>query len=530
MNPPSKAALAAADLPAAPAPAKAGHDDGRSRLVGNVLASWAGQFIRIFAGFIMPRLIDAKIGQEALGVWDVSWAIMAHITLVQAGISGSINRYVARCLAAGDEAGLNRVVSSVAGVMRSMGALVFVLAIASALFLEKLTGASLGPHLGEARWVVFIIGVSSAVQLSTGMYGGVITGFHRWDLHNLGYIITNVTTLLGGTLVLSLGGGLVGLAATCLAAEFAARVLRWHYAYKLCPGLEIRWGHFRWHTAKELMRFGGKMFLVQISQLVLNQTLNFFIALNFGPAALALFARPAALIKHTEAIITKYANVLVPTAGVMQATDTRQAQQQLAIQSSRAAAYMCLPVVLFLVVLGDQVIHLWMGGRYVLPGLASALALGWFMYLANIPLFNVLSGFDLHGRVATANIIAAALALPSAWIAVRAGGGLIAVSVASIAPIAAMNAFWLPAHACRLLGIPIGRYLSEVWSGPLLCAAPFAGVLVAARLALPHSPAGALLSGLVAGGLVLAALYWRLALPETWRTKILRRLAPRRGA
>src|SRR4051812_29703641 len=58
-------------------------EHGKERMVSNVLASWGGQAIRIVAGFVMPRLIDRHLGQEALGAWDVSWSITAHLALIQ---------------------------------------------------------------------------------------------------------------------------------------------------------------------------------------------------------------------------------------------------------------------------------------------------------------------------------------------------------------------------------------------------------------------------------------------------------------
>lgn len=500
-------------------------DDGRSRMASNVLASWGGQLIRIASGFVMPRLIDRHIGQEALGVWDVSWAIVSHLALVQAGVSGSVNRYVARFHAAGDQASINRVVSSVAGVLRTMGAMVFLLAVGAVAILPHLLGPAFGTHVFEARWLVFLLGISTAVQLSTGMYGGVITGYHRWDLHNLVYALTNTMMLVGGAAVLMAGGGLIGLAAMSVGSEFLGRFLRWRYAHKLCPGLEISRAHMRWATAREMMRFGGKMFLVQISQLVLNQTVNVFVALHFGPAAIALFARPSALLRHVEAITTKYANVLVPTAGVVQTSGDRAAQQELAIASSRVGMFLCLPIILFLAILGDDLIHVWMGAKYVESGLILALSIGWFFYLANIPLFNVLSGFNMHGKVAIANVIAAGLAIPATWAAISLHHGLVAVAIAAITPVALMNGLWLPLHACRRLGLSPLRYFAKTWQLPVACAAPFSACLVAAKMLFASSAGLSVLTGVALGGGVLAALYWFVAVPPGLKRKVKARLS-----
>lgn len=503
-------------------------DDGRNRMVTNVLASWGGQLIRIASGFLMPRLIDHHIGQEALGVWDVSWSIIAHLSLVQAGVSGSVNRYVARYRTNGSTNDINRAVSSVAAVLRAMGALVLLLAVVCVVFLDRILGASFHAHIVEARWLVFLLGVSTAVQLSTGMYGGVITGYHRWDLHNYVYAITNTVMLVGGAVVLMCGGGLIGLAVTSVTSEFLGRVMRWHYSKRLCPSLEISRKHMQWKTAREMMRFGSKMFLVQISQLVLNQTINILVALHFGPAAIALFARPSALLRHVEAISGKYANVLVPTAGVVQTSGDRAAQQELAVASSRVGMFLCLPIVLFLAILGDDLIHLWMGAKYVQSGLTLALSVGWFFYLANIPLFNVLSGFNMHGKTALANVIAAGIAIPSTWIAIALDQSLVVVAIANIFPVAVMNGLWMPLHACKRLELSPRSYFRQVWTAPILSALPFVVCLLAAKILFRHNPVAAVLFGAGVGGGVLATCYWFVAVPPHVKSKLKMKLK-RRG-
>jgi len=75
---------------------------GRSRMAWNIIVSWAGQFVFIVAGFIMPRMIDRNLGQETLGIWDFSWSMVTYFGLIQVGIGSSVNRYVARYPAASD--------------------------------------------------------------------------------------------------------------------------------------------------------------------------------------------------------------------------------------------------------------------------------------------------------------------------------------------------------------------------------------------------------------------------------------------
>src|SRR5579872_4246669 len=129
--------VATAEREAAAVAADAGdpvEDDltGRDRFVWNVLASWAGHFVFIIAGFIMPRQIDRHVGQVGLGVWDFGWTAVNYFSLAQIGVGVSVNRYVARYRAARDNEGLGRLISSVMLLQLVAAGIVTVAAVVSA--------------------------------------------------------------------------------------------------------------------------------------------------------------------------------------------------------------------------------------------------------------------------------------------------------------------------------------------------------------------------------------------------------------
>ena len=134
---PAPEAVSAADAAAAVADAGDPRQDdltGRDRFVWNVLASWAGHFVFIVAGFIMPRQIDRHVGQVGLGVWDFGWTAVIYFSLAQIGVGVSVNRYVARYRSARDNEGLGRLISSVMLMQLVVAFVVMVMAMASAVF------------------------------------------------------------------------------------------------------------------------------------------------------------------------------------------------------------------------------------------------------------------------------------------------------------------------------------------------------------------------------------------------------------
>ena len=99
---------------------------GRSRLVPNVIFNWAAYFVFIVAGFIMPRMIDHRLGREILGIWDFAWSLVGSFKLVQLGIGSSVNRYIAKYRAAKDTDGINLIINSSCFLLGTAGLIILI--------------------------------------------------------------------------------------------------------------------------------------------------------------------------------------------------------------------------------------------------------------------------------------------------------------------------------------------------------------------------------------------------------------------
>ena len=446
---------------------------GRRRLPRNILTNWGSQVVQIAAGFIVPRLIDRQLGQAALGVWDLAWSVVVYFGLVQVGVTTSINRYVAFHRAQEDYAGINRVVSSVAMVMRLMALGALGLTLAATWAVGPLFAARLGPHLAEARWLVLLLGTGVAVQISSTVFGSILTGFHRWDWYNGIQAATNAVTLVGMVTVLYLDMGLIGLAAVSVLSEAAGRTARIMASYRLCPWLEVRWRHFRRETAREMLSFGGKSFLTQISNLLMNASVSLLVASHLGPAFLALYARPVALVRNLNAFVHKYAMVFSPTISSFQGAGRHEDVRDLALKATRYGLYLSLPILLLLGVFGDAVLQVWMGARYADRWLVVLIVCGFANQIAYVPLFGAMVGLNAHGRLGVANLLGAVTALAGSYLALAVlHTGVRGVALAVAVPMSIVNGVLFPLQACRVTKTPIGVFFREVWWHPRLVRSP----------------------------------------------------------
>jgi len=94
------------------------------------------------------------------------------------------------------------------------------------------------------------------------------------------------------------------------------------------------------------------------------------------------------------------------------------------------------------------------------------------------------------------------------------GWGLAGAALAVTLPLTIVNVTYLPLLVCRKTGLSVARYFKATAAEPMVRILPFAICLVIARLVFGSQPLTGLACAGVAGGVILAAVYWLYVLPE----------------
>jgi O-antigen/teichoic acid export membrane protein len=497
---------------------------GQERLAWNVFAGWGGYLIVSLAGFLAPPVMDRRLGQASLGVWDFGWSLVSYFGLAQLGVASSVNRYVAKYRATRDLEGLTRVTSSVAAMNLSAASLAFLMAALSAWALPWMMRAELTGELSSARLLVIFLGLTVATQMYFQVHQGVLAGCYRFDILNAITATTEVANSLAIIAVLLAGGGLIALGATCLVCQVAAGLMRRHWAARICPEARISLAKAEWGQARRLLKFGVKALVYTLSALLLIQANKLIVGGVLGAAALAVFSRPLALIRVIEAFAAKFAHVLTPTASSLQSSGQHQRLLKLLLQCARLGTALTLPMVLTLAILGDLIMLLWMGPRYAAGPLTMILALGHLGTVALWPVTMILVGMNRHGWPAAATLIAAGvstlLGLLNAFVF---HGGITGAALAVALPLVGSAAF-VAIYTCREFKIGGWTFILALLP-PLACGVPFALVLVASRVLWAGRPALAVFGGLALAGAMLLPLYWRFVVPEELKAQMLGMIA-----
>lgn len=498
---------------------------GRNRLAYNVVVGWLGQLVFVISGFILPRMIDTNLGKETLGVWDFAWSLITYFEFIYSGLISSVNRYVAKHRAAGDIDGINTAVNSVFVALLILALVVALLTSSTALLLPHFMQERLGNQTTDAQWVIFFLGMSLVVKICLAVFGGILTGCHRWDLQHGINAANRLATLLGMIAVLVLNGGLPQVALIYLCLETLVLSSRCSLVFRICPGLRINPRLARRNTAINMWHFGVKTLLPDLGDLLSNQTFNLLLVWFIGPAALAGYARPRALVRHIQTFVRRYAFTLTPTASSMQAIAADQEIRELFIHSCRTGAYIVFPMVAVLTITGGSILQIWMGQEYANNLLPAALALGNLPFLLQLPLNSILQGFNSHGWPGLYKFIASITGIGLAFL-----GLTFFHSSVTGAAIALFLPFWIsefiatPMFAAKKHKFSLREYWRAGIFQPLLVMTPMIACLLVFRFAFATHPARVLFTGIPLGLFCFAVSYWFFGASEEFRKKAVTRI------
>jgi O-antigen/teichoic acid export membrane protein len=460
---------------------------GQKHLGKNVVASWISQLVFIVFGFVLPRAIEDAVGQAQLGIWDFGWSIVSYLRLSMMGIGASVNRFVARYRASGNNTALSQSVCSVMAVQVTVATAAFLATLLISHFVPSFMGEKLGVDTALAATIVLLLGSSLALSMAFNSFRGVLTGCHRWGIHNAldagGYTVTAILMLT----VLALGRGLVGMAMVYLAMTFATELARVVIARAACPEITYHWRNVKWESAVEMIKFGIRQTLIFLPKNIVQYTVSILVVANLGAPMLAVLARPVALVAHIWTMINKFAFVLTPTAGSMQEIGIEKELRSLALKAMRAGWIFALLPVVFLAVFGDRLVELWMGPGYADLTLIQILALGSVLPLAKTSLITIMVGMDRHGAIARYCLIITAVSATAGFVV--ASQYEWSLTTAALLIIIPNNlGLGIPALVvgCRVLAISPTQYFRSVLVDPLLLFLVTSAALIALKLLGPE--------------------------------------------
>ena len=364
------------------------------------LATEAGILLSLVVA--MPKLVKC-LGENAFGLFSLAWVVIGYMAILDLGVSRAATKYIAEHLAQSEFATAEQIVRSciiinlVLGVAGAVGILTFSPFLAQRVF-------KIPPALtGEANVVFIAVAISAPVLLIQAACRGVLT-----SLQSFGWI-NSVNGIASGLqwaiayLLASKGYGVGIVVLATVIVRMAATLVYLGILVRLLPGIISGWT-WNLHHAGKLARYGGWVTVAGLVAPILFYLDRILLASFVSLAAVTVYTIPFELMGRLRVVPNSVVATLFPAFSEREVSDDKGSLQRLYQGGVRYLLLLLLPCFAYLVVLGPDVLTLWIGSNFshqstqVLRILAAGLLLNGLAYIP----WTALQGLgrpDLTGKI-----------------------------------------------------------------------------------------------------------------------------------
>lgn len=282
------------------------------------------------------------------------------------------------------------------------------------------------------------------------------------------------SSLMGGALAISLvesHADLVALAGIDFAVTVASGVAKCLLAFRAYPQLRlgIRYGSLS--SLRELLGYGGWSMIVMVAVVTRTQLSTIMIGSLLGLAMVTPYAIAARLLGALNAGLTALTGVITPFATTLHATDQKERQRWIFLMGGHYNTVLAVFFVVFLIVLGRSLIHLWIGPKFPDAAiLVIILALGEFLPGTQYVTSTVVLASARHCEIALLALLEVVAVCVLTFILIPILGligAVLAIAIPAVTLRGVARMWW----GCRVVGIPLRPYLLQAIAGPICCVA-----------------------------------------------------------
>ncbi|HEV2647170.1 MAG TPA: oligosaccharide flippase family protein [Acidobacteriaceae bacterium] len=445
----------------------------------NVLFNWFGAIVNMAVGFFLSPFILHRLGDVAYGVWVLAISVVAYLGFLDLGMQTSVLRFVSKGHTVKDHEGASDAISAALWVRLQIAGLALLISGGLAYVFPSLF--KIPAELArDAREAILLIGLTTAVTMSLGVMGSVISALNRYDLQNCISLVQSAVRVTGVVMVLRRGHGIVAIAICELIAAITGNLLVILVAHRLYPELRIRLQRPQAETIRKIWSYSSYVFLTTIAVQLVYQTDNFVVGYFVSTTAVTYYAIANNLCRYAGQVISSMANTFTPAASTYEASGNTAGLLMLYKNGTRAMLVVAVPMILTMILRGSSFIGLWVGPKYShTSGLVLVLlTIPLLFAYANRTAGAISYGMEKHKAQAIWAIGEGIANLILSMILAHFYG-LYGVAIGTLIPNLFVQWVFWPGYISKLVGLSRYEVIAKIWLPVIAAAIPFACVTFA---------------------------------------------------
>jgi|SRR5579859_346516 len=310
----------------------------------------------------MPKLVSF-LGETKFGLFSLAWVVIGYLAFLDIGVNRAATKFVSEHLAEQDHESTRLIVRTALTANFALGLAGGLAVILATPYLVH-SVFKVSPDLqGQARLTFYAVSLAVPVLLVQGVFRAVLSSYQRFGWINAVNAATTTTQWSVAALLAWRGYGVAAVVFSTVAFRLAAAAAYGAVLFQLLPNLQLFRIHDL-HGLPKLLRFGGWVSVSQLVSPLLVYLDRVLIASFVSLAAVTLYTVPYEVMTRLRVIPSSLVGTLYPAFSERGGESQRVQLQWLYEGSVRYLLLLLLPGILFLVVLGPDLLRLWMGPSF----------------------------------------------------------------------------------------------------------------------------------------------------------------------
>ena len=464
--------------------------------------------VNIAIGLLLSPYIIRKLGPERYGIWVLVFSLVDYLWFFDLGFNTSVTQFVAKHRARNEPDEINRVINT---------GLLYFCCVSVAFGLSTLLIAWRGIDLFKIadpvnresfRVIILIVGLGWALNFPLHFFSSCLDAFQRYDHLTRTLVAQLLIRSVGIALLLYFGFGLKELGVIVVVGQTVGNGLAYLAFRSIFPAMRLSSLYVKFALIKEMWAYGVHSFVANISNLLLNQGAPVMIGHLSGASFVGFYTFPSKLLSYSVEAVTRIGFVTRSNVVEMQTKGDEKSVYRLGIFLNRYCVTLFLPLVIFLLVYGTELLRRWVKVEEVAvasgPLLPVISLTTMFAVAGQFNSTSMLYGLSRHDRMARGLLVEALLGLLGIWLVLPHYGILGVAWVVGMLSVLDRGIYvpWLVCHALKSSFV---EYMRGIYLRPVLTAVP---VLILVRVLKAAGIGGSTWSQLILmGGLTAAAFF-----------------------
>ena len=338
----------------------------KKRFALNVVMNWVSMLVGMVVPFFLMPFVVRHLGQSAYGVWILAVSTVSYFNLLDMGLRSAIVRFVSKAHAENSVDEARHVIGATVWFRVLLAGVVGLLSVGLAAVFPHFFKLPAGlEHAAQVTVLLCALGVAST--LISGVFGGVLSAIHRFDLLSSIAVVQTLARAVGVLLLLTHGRGLISLACWELAVALGAGLVTCAIALRIFPASRVRFRRPHRETLSRIWSYSFKTFVIMIAVQIVFYTDNLVVGAFISVSAVTLYSIAGSLALYSGQAASAMGATFIPMASSLDASGKKQELGTLLIRGTQAALALSFPITITLLLRGKTFISLWMGASYSGP-------------------------------------------------------------------------------------------------------------------------------------------------------------------